>query len=60
MYFLNEILTQYGMKNKDLYSAVNIFSNRETAAVIVSGQADAATGTRGIAAEFGLIFINLG
>ena len=42
LHFLNEILTQHGMKNKDLYSTVNIFSNRETAALNVSGQADAA------------------
>ena len=48
------------MKNKDLYSTVNIFSNRETATLIVSGQADAAPGTRGVAAELGLTFINLG
>ena len=60
LHFLNEILTQHGMKNKDLYSTVNIFSNRETATLIVSGQADAATGKRGIAAEFGLTFMNLG
>ena len=60
LHFLNEILTQRGMKNKDLYSTVNIFSNRETATLIVSGQADAAPGTRGVAAEFGLTFINLG
>ena len=54
LHFLNEILTQRGMKNKDLYSTVNIFSNRETATLIVSGQADAAPGTQGVAAEFGL------
>ena len=60
LHFLNEILTQHGMGNKDLYSTVNIFSNRETATLIVSGQADAAPGTRGVAAEFGLTFINLG
>ena len=47
------------MKNKDLYSTVNIFSNRETTTLIVSGQAYAAPGTRGVAAEFGLTFINL-
>ena len=60
LHFLNEILTQHGMKNKDLYSTVNIFSNRETATLIVSGQVDAAPGTRGVDAEFGLTFINLG
>ena len=60
LHFLNEILTQHGMKNKDLYSTVNIFSNRETATLIVSGQADAIPGTRGLAADFGLTFINLG
>ena len=60
LHFLNEILTQRGMKNKDLYSTVNIFSNRETATLVVSGQADAAPGTRGVAAEFGLTFINSG
>ena len=48
------------MKNKDLYSTVNIFYNRETDTLIVSGQADAATGTLVVAAEFGLTFINLG
>ena len=48
------------MKNKDLYSTVNIFSNRETAALIVSGQADVTPGTRSVATEFGLTFINLG
>ena len=35
LHFLNEILTQHGMKNKDMYSTVNIFSNRETATLIV-------------------------
>ena len=60
LHFLNEILTQHGMKNKDLYSTVNIFSNRETATPIVSGQADAAARKRGVAAKFGLTFINLG
>ena len=48
------------MKNKDLYSTVNIFSNRETATLIVSGQANAVPGTRVVAAEFGLTFINSG
>tara|TARA_B100000949_G_scaffold136828_1_gene120419 strand:- start:244 stop:495 length:252 start_codon:yes stop_codon:yes gene_type:complete len=52
-------VTQHGKKNKDLYSTVNIFSNRETATLVVPGQADAASGTRGVAAEFGLNFINL-
>ena len=60
LYFLNEILTQHGMKNIDLYSIVNIFSNRETATLFVSGQADAGPGTRVVATEFGLTFINFG
>ena len=60
LHFLNEILTLRGMKNKDLYSTVNIFYNRETATPIVSGQADAAARKRGVAAKFGLTFINLG
>ena len=58
--FLNEILTQHGIKNKDLYSTVNLFPNRETATMIVSRQADAPPGTRGVAEVFGLTFINLG
>ena len=53
-------MTQHGKKNKDLYSTVNIFSNRETDTLIVSGQADAAPETLVVAAEFGLTFINLG
>ena len=60
LYFLNEMLTQHGMKNKDLYSTVNIFSYRETAPLIVLSQADTATGTRFIATTFGIIFTNLG
>ena len=59
LHFLNEILTQHGMKNKDLYSTVNIFSNRETATLIVSDQTDAVPGPQVVAAEFGLTFINL-
>ena len=48
------------MKYKDFYSTTNIFSNRETATLVASGQADASPGTRGVAAEFGSTFINLG
>ena len=48
LHFINVILTQHGMKNKDLYSTVNIFSNRETATLIVSGLADAAPGEHGV------------
>ena len=60
LHFLNELLTQYNMKIKDLSSTVKVFSNRETAALIVSGQVDAATGTRSVATEFGLAFVELG
>ena len=41
-------------------SIVKVISNRETAAPIVSGQLEAATGTRSVATEFGLAFIELG
>ena len=41
-------------------STVKVFSNRETAALIGSGQIDAATRTRSVATEFGLTFIELG
>ena len=47
LHFLNEILTQYGMKNKDLYTTVNIISNSENAAMIVLDQADV-TPKRGV------------
>ena len=60
LHFLNELLTQYKMKIKDLSSTVKVFSNRETAALIVSGQVDAATGTRSVATEFGLAFVEIG
>ena len=60
LHFLNELLTQYNMKIKDLSSTVKVFSNRETAALIVSGQVDSATGTRSVATEFGLAFVEIG
>ena len=41
-------------------SIVKVFSNRKTAAPIVFGQLDAATGTPSVATEFGLAFIELG
>ena len=60
LHFLNELLAQHSMKIKDLSSTVKVFSNRETAALIVSGQVDTATGTRSVATEFGLAFVELG
>ena len=60
LHLLNVMLTQHGMKNKDLYSTINIFSDRESAAPVASGQANASQGTRVVAAEFGSTFINLG
>ena len=58
--FVNELLAQHSMKINDLSSKVKVFSNRETAALIVTGQVDAATGTRSVATEFGLAFVELG
>ena len=58
--FVNELLAQHSMKINDLSSTVKVFSNRETAALIVSGQVDTATGTRSVATEFGLAFVELG
>jgi len=60
LHFLNELLAQHSMKINDLSSTVKVFSNRETAALIVSGQVDTATGTRSVATEFGLAFVELG
>jgi molybdate-binding protein len=60
LHFLNELLAQHSMKINDLSSTVKVFSNRETAALIVTGQVDAATGTRSVATEFGLAFVELG
>ncbi len=60
LHFLNELLAQHSMKINDLSSTVKVFSNRETAALIVTGQVDAATGTRSVATEFGLTFVELG
>ena len=60
LHFLNELLAQHSMKINDLSSKVKVFSNRETAALIVTGQVDAATGTCSVAAEFGLAFVELG
>jgi molybdate-binding protein len=54
------LLTQHKIKIKDLSSTVKVFSNRETAALIGSGQIEAATRTRSVATEFGLAFIELG
>ena len=54
------MLTQQNKKIKELSSIVKVFSNRETAALIVSGQIDATTGTRSVATEFELTFIELG
>ena len=42
-----------------MYSTVKVFSNHETAALIGSGQIEAATRTRSVATEFGLAFIEL-
>jgi len=60
LHFLNELLAQHSMKINDLSSKVKVFSNRETAALIVTGQVDAVTGTCSVAAEFGLAFVELG
>ncbi len=60
LHFLNELLAQHSMEINDLSSTVKVFSNRETAALIVTGQVDAATGTRSVATEFGLTFVELG
>ncbi len=60
LHFLNELLAQHSMEINDLSSTVKVFSNRETAALIVSGQVDTATGTRSVATEFGLAFVELG
>ena len=60
LYFLHGLLTQYKIKIKDLYSTVRVFSNHETAALIGSGQIEAATRTRSVATEFGLAFVELG
>ena len=56
-HFFNQILTQHSFKKKDLHSTTKVFSNRETAALIVSGQLDAAPGPQSVATEFGLDFI---
>ena len=47
------------MKNKDLYSAVKVFSNCETAALIVSGEAESSRGAQRVADEVDLTFIKL-
>ena len=60
LHFLNELLTQQSMNIKDLSSTAKIFSIRETATLIVPGQVDAVTGTRSVATEFGLAFVDLG
>ena len=60
LHFLNELLAQHSMKINDLSSKVKVFSNRETAALIVTGQVDAVTGTCSVATEFGLAFVELG
>ncbi len=60
LHYLNELLAQHSMEINDLSSTVKVFSNRETAALIVSGQVDTATGTRSVATEFGLAFVELG
>ena len=54
------MLTQQNKKIKDFSSIVKVFSNRVTAAPIVSSELDTANGIRVIANEFGLVFIELG
>ena len=59
LHFLNELLTQNNINIKDLSSTLKVFSNREKVGLIVSGQIDAASGTRSVAMEFGLEFVEL-
>jgi putative molybdopterin biosynthesis protein len=58
--FLMEILSQHGLNYDGLNVSATARSEREAASNIAFQTADVASGTRSIAAEFGLDFISLG
>lgn len=58
--FLMEMLSRHELSASDLQHTTTALSEREAAAAIATGQADAAPGARAAAAEFGLGFIATG
>lgn len=58
-YFL-EILGRQGISADQLHSTLVAYSEREAAAAVAMGQADAAPGARSAAREYGLAFLPLG
>ena len=58
-YFL-EILSHYGLGAESLERTVTAYSERDAAAAVAMGRADAAPGARAAAREYGLAFLPLG
>lgn len=58
--FLQEVLAEHGSDSSSLPVFCTARSEREAAACIAMGQADAAPGVRSVAVEFGLDFLPLG
>jgi putative molybdopterin biosynthesis protein len=58
--FLNEILSQHHLSSSNLNTTATALSEREAAAAIAMGHADAAPGARSAAQEYGLGFITFG
>jgi molybdate-binding protein len=58
--YLMETLSRHGLIASDLQTDLTLHTEREAAAAIATGRADAAPGTRAFAAEFGLDFLATG
>jgi putative molybdopterin biosynthesis protein len=58
--FFDETLTRYGSEVRTLNAQVTALSERDAAAALVLGLADAAPGGRAAAAEMGLGFVSIG
>jgi len=58
-YFL-EVLGRHGLAGDDLEATVTAYSERDAAAALAMGQADAAPGAEAAAREYGLAFLPLG
>ena len=58
--FFDETLTRHGLEVRALNAAVTALSERDAAAAIALGLADAAPGVRAAAAEMGLGFVSTG
>ncbi len=58
--FFLEVLSRHGLSPDQLDSSITAYSERDAAAAVAMGRADAAPGARSAAQEYGLTFMPLG